>query len=210
MKAGFHALRENPERTRDPRVISVLSTIDRATIDASEKAEWKEHRMRRSTALASAGVMVMASLGGTVAATGDGWPRHRSCAAERDTVAKVPLRIPPAWAANDADAFAAVFTADASFIVPGQDTYLRNRQQIRDYMAALFAGPIKGTRVTAVPLDVRCVGRDVGVVVTQGGMLVGDETEVPLERVGRQTWVIVRQGHDWAVAAYQNSRITPG
>jgi uncharacterized protein (TIGR02246 family) len=161
--------------------------------------------MRRLTVLLTSLVLT----GGGVAATaGDGW--HRSCAADKATVRDVPLRIPPAWAANDADAFAAVFTADPSFIVPGEDTYLRSRAEIRRYMARLFAGPLKGSRVTARPLDVRCVGRDVGVVVTQGGMLFGDETEVPRERIGRQTWTIVRHRGDWAVAAYHNSRITSG
>jgi uncharacterized protein (TIGR02246 family) len=161
--------------------------------------------MRRSTALAGAGLMVAASLAGA-----GGWPWQRTCAAEKDTVASVPLRIPPAWQAGDAKAFAKVFTADPSFIVPGEDTYLRSRREVHDYMAPLFAGPLKGSRVTARVLDVRCVGRDVGVVVTQGGMLFGDETEVPRDRIGRQTWTIVRDGRGWAAAAYHNSRITSG
>lgn len=47
-------------------------------------------------------------------------------------------------------------------------------------------------------------------VITQGGLLLPGETVVPPERVGRQTWVIVKQGREWAVTAYQNSRITSG
>jgi hypothetical protein len=43
-----------------------------------------------------------------------------------------------------------------------------------------------GTRVVASALDVKCINRQVGVVITQGGILMPDETEVPPERIGRQ------------------------
>ena len=163
-----------------------------------------------SAALASAGLVATAGAAAAADTTESRGSWHHSCEAEKNVVRSVPLRIPPAWKANDATAFAAVFSDDPSFIIPGQDTYLRSREEIRDYMAALFAGPIKGSRVTARVLSLRCVSRDVGIVVTEGGMLLGSETEVPLERVGRQTWTIVRHRGDWAVAAYHNSRITPG
>lgn len=101
-----------------------------------------------------------------------------------------------------------MFTRDASFIVPGQDTYLRSREEIRAYMAAGFSGPLRGVRATATILDLRCLSRDVAVVVTQGGLLFPGETVVPPERIGRQTWVVQRQGSQWRAAAYQNSRIS--
>lgn len=131
-----------------------------------------------------------------------------ACPANQDAVRGFVPRIVAAWAAGDADAFAAEFTRDASFIVPGQDTYLRSRAEIRAYMAAGFAGPLRGVRATATILDLRCLGRDVAVVVTQGGLLLPGETVVPPERIGRQTWVVHRQGSQWRVAAYQNSRIS--
>jgi uncharacterized protein (TIGR02246 family) len=172
------------------------------------------HRFTPLTVLASAGVVTAVAAAGTVAgsaAAGDDATRGRghsgSCHAEKATVRDVPQRIVPTWANEDADAFARVFTTDPSMIIPGQDTYLRSRHEIRAYMRKIFA-EYPPVRVTAKPLSVRCLSRDVGVVVTEGGMMFEHETVVPPERVGRQTWTIVRQGRDWYVAAYQNSRIT--
>lgn len=133
---------------------------------------------------------------------------HGSCRTQQGAVRGFLPRITDAWATGDADAFAAVFTPDASFIVPGQDTYLTTRAQIRAYMAAGFEGPLRGVRATATILDLRCLDPDVAVVVTQGGLLFPGETVVPPDRVGRQTWVVTKRGHRWLVAAYQNSRIT--
>jgi uncharacterized protein (TIGR02246 family) len=160
--------------------------------------------MRKSSLLAM--IVAATTLTGAAAATPD--RAHRSCQAQQATVRDVPQRVIPAWANEDPDAFARVFTADASFIVPGQDTYLRSRKEIRSYMRELFA--TTDFRATAQALDVRCLSRDVGIVITEGGLLLPGETEVPRERIGRQTWTIVRQGHDWYAASYHNSRITPG
>lgn len=160
------------------------------------------------TAVAAAGTVAGSAAGSTEASNGTASGKA-SCHAQKATIRDVPQRIVPTWANEDADGFARVFSTDPSMIVPGQDTYLRSRAEIRAYMQNIF-DTYPPVRVTAKTLDVRCLSRDVGVVVTEGGMLFGDETVVPPERVGRQTWTIVRQGRDWYVAAYQNSRITSG
>jgi uncharacterized protein (TIGR02246 family) len=73
-----------------------------------------------------------------------------------------------------------------------------------------YAGPMKGTRVTATVIRVRCLNSTVGVVHTTGGILMPDETAVPPERRGIQTWVVTRHGARWLVSAYQNTRIRRG
>jgi uncharacterized protein (TIGR02246 family) len=129
-----------------------------------------------------------------------------SCYAERETVRDVPQRVVAAWADNDASAFANVFTRDVSFIV-ADGTYLKSRAELRAYMEKNFAA-FPGTRVVARALDVKCINREVGVVITQGGILMAGETEVPSERIGRQTWVVIKDRGDWAVTAYHNARIS--
>jgi uncharacterized protein (TIGR02246 family) len=171
------------------------------------------HRLVRLVPAALAAVVALAASGATGVTGGadrsaaDSRARG-SCQAQQGAVRGFLPRIVAAWAEGDADDFAAVFTKDASFIVPGQDTYLRSREEIRAYMAAGFAGPLRGVRATATILDLRCLSRDVAVVVTQGGLLFPGETVVPPERVGRQTWVVRKQGSQWRAAAYQNSRIS--
>ncbi len=61
------------------------------------------------------------------------------------------------WAAGDADAFAALYTDDATVVQPG--VHKKNKGEIRTTMAAGFAGPLKGSRVLDEPQSVRFLGR---------------------------------------------------
>jgi len=130
-------------------------------------------------------------------------PTHPETAA----VAAVPGRITAAWADQDAAAFADVFTADGTMILPG--SYAQGREAIRSFLEAGFAGPYRGTQVTGRPLDLRFLSADTALVVTEGGVLAPGETEVADERAIRATWVVVRQDGEWRLAAYQNSPRDP-
>lgn len=126
--------------------------------------------------------------------------------ADPAAVTRAPQRIIEAWAANDADAFAAACTEDATMVLPG-DVYLKGREEIRAYMAAAYRGPYRGTRVHGEPLGVRFIGTDVCVMVTEGGVLLPGETKVADERAIRATWVLARSGDDWLISAYHNSPV---
>ena len=74
-------------------------------------------------------------------------------------VREVLREVYAAWEANDADAFARLYAEPATATLPG--IYLSGRQAIRDTMAMLFAGELKGSRaiyevrVLAVPIASR-------------------------------------------------------
>ncbi|GAA3233908.1 SgcJ/EcaC family oxidoreductase [Dactylosporangium siamense] len=122
---------------------------------------------------------------------------------DQAAVAAVPQRVVTAWAAQDADAFADVFTADGTMILPGQ--YLKGRDDINAFMSKAFAGPYLGTRVTGEPLDLR-VRDNLAVIVTYGGVLASGDTEVSDAQAIRATWVVVKEDDgQWRLAAYQNS-----
>jgi uncharacterized protein (TIGR02246 family) len=108
-----------------------------------------------------------------------------------------------AWAVGDADAFAAVYTDDATVVQPG--ILKTSREQIRTTMAVRFAGPLKGSRVIDQPHSVRLLGSDAAVVITEGGIVMAGESEVPAERKIRATWVLTKRDDQWYVAAFQNS-----
>lgn len=93
----------------------------------------------------------------------------------------------PAREAHDADAFAEVFTEDASFIVPDEGTYLTSGAETRAYMTRGFAGALDGVRATVDVLDVEYLGDDTGVVTTDGWAAPTSENTVPSGRVGRQS-----------------------
>ncbi|GII76270.1 hypothetical protein Sru01_12520 [Sphaerisporangium rufum] len=123
--------------------------------------------------------------------------------ADRAAVAGVPGRIVAAWARQDAKAFAEVFTPDGTMILPG--IYRKGAADIEGFMAAAFAGPYQGTRVTGTPIDLRFLGQDAALVITEGGVLAPGETEVAAERAIRATWVVTRHEGEWKLAGYQNS-----
>lgn len=116
----------------------------------------------------------------------------------------VPLRLVAAWARNDAEGVAEVFTEDGILILPG-DVLKRGRDEIRQFMAAAYAGPFKGTGVTGAPVDVRFPSEDVAVLRTHGGILAAGESDIADELAVRSTWVCVKRDGQWQLASYQNS-----
>lgn len=122
---------------------------------------------------------------------------------EKEALA-VPLRLVAAWAKNDAKEVAEVFTEDGILILPG-DVLKESREEIQNFLAAAYAGPFKGTRVTGAPVDVRFATDEVAVLRTHGGILAPGETEIAPELAVRATWVVVEQNGEWKLAAYQNS-----
>ncbi len=124
-------------------------------------------------------------------------------------VQAVPARMIAAWSKNDADAFADLFTEDGSMVLPG-DVYLNTREEIRAFMSKAYAGPYQGTRVTGSPLSAKFINQDSGVLVTQGGVLYGDETEVTQANQIRATWVLAKKDGAWFITAYHNSPVQTG
>lgn len=119
-------------------------------------------------------------------------------------VLEVPERIIAAWARNDADAFAEVFTEDATLILPG-DVYLTGREEIRAFMAKGYAGPYQGTRVMGTPLAFKRLGERAILMLTKGGVLAPGEETVTPEREIRASWIMSKQDDRWLITAYQNT-----
>ncbi|GAA3351939.1 hypothetical protein GCM10020358_83610 [Amorphoplanes nipponensis] len=121
---------------------------------------------------------------------------------DEQEVRAVLRSITAAWDANDADAFAAHYTPDATVVLPG-GIFHRDAGEIRAWMAAGFDGPLKGTRGVDEPELVR-VGGDGAVVISRTGFLLPGETALPAARERRATWTLRRTPAGWRVAAYAN------
>jgi uncharacterized protein (TIGR02246 family) len=121
---------------------------------------------------------------------------------DEKAVRAVLTGIVAAWAVNDADGFAAHYTKDATVVLPG-GVYHQGQDAIRAYMAAGFAGPMRGSRSVDEPENLRLLG-DAAVVVSRSGFMLPGEAAVPAERMRRATWTLTRSDGTWAVAAYHN------
>jgi uncharacterized protein (TIGR02246 family) len=108
-----------------------------------------------------------------------------------------------AWAAGDADAFAALYTDDATVVMRG--VFHRGRSAVRDSMAAAFAGRLKGSRGVDTPQDIRVVSGHTAIVVSRAGIVLAGERDLPAEREVLATWVLARQDGRWLVTAYTNT-----
>jgi uncharacterized protein (TIGR02246 family) len=121
-------------------------------------------------------------------------------------VLSAPLRVRGAWEAGDASALADVFTEDGSLLLG--DEQLSGREQIREYMTTVFAGAYRGAKLIEEPREIKFLTEDVALAISEGGVLLEGEAEIPPARRVRTTWVVVRRGADWALLSQQSSPIT--
>jgi len=114
-----------------------------------------------------------------------------------------------AWEAGDADGMVADYTEDATAIMPGS---LRgSRDMIRQSMAQAFAGPLKDSSTRNKQLSIRSVGRDAAIVISESGILLAGQAEVPDTGKVNATWVFEKRDGRWLIAAYHNSPVlVPG
>jgi uncharacterized protein (TIGR02246 family) len=117
-------------------------------------------------------------------------------------------RMSEAWAKGDGRAFAAVFAADADYVV-FDGTRLQGRKAIGEAHQRLFDTVLKGTRLGGRVTSVRFLTPDAAVVHGEGGVLRPGEAEVSARQRSVQTLVAVRRGGGWAIEAFHNTRAQP-
>ena len=129
--------------------------------------------------------------------------------ADESAARAVVDNIGKAWAANDANAFADAYTVDGTMILSG-DRFMQGRETIRTMATQQFASAHRGTTLLQNIVEVRALGSDAAVVITEGGVLAPGETAPAPERAIRATWVLQKQADEWLIAAYQNTRNADG
>lgn len=120
-------------------------------------------------------------------------------------VLSVAMTIQAAWAANDADAFAAVFAENGSLLM--RDEQLAGRERIRAFMAALFAGSHKGATVKGWPVEVQFLSDTAAMFVTEGGVVMPGEDTVSDANLIRAMWVVRKAGGRLELVSHQSSPI---
>jgi uncharacterized protein (TIGR02246 family) len=110
------------------------------------------------------------------------------------------------WNLGSGDSFAAVFTEDGD-LVAFDGTHFKGRKEIGPVHQQLFDKWIKGTRLVGRVEHVRFLNPDVALMHAVGGTMMPGKTEPSPERDSIQTLVATRQGGEWRLAAFQNTRV---
>lgn len=92
-------------------------------------------------------------------------------ATDQAAVKTLMARLAEAWAAGDATAYARVFTSDSDYTA-FDGTVMRGREQIAAGHAPLFAGIMKGSRLTEQTTAVRFPHPDCAVITSRGGIVM--------------------------------------
>jgi uncharacterized protein (TIGR02246 family) len=109
-----------------------------------------------------------------------------------------------AWASGDGAAYAANFTADASYITFVGTVY-SGRDEIARAHQALFDKFLQGSSLWDDILDIRFLGPDTAVVTSRGD--VGKHGSRPSKLGKVQTYTVVREADGrWRIAAFQNTK----
>ena len=105
-------------------------------------------------------------------------------------------RMEQGWADGDGDAFASVFAQDVDFVtVRGEELY--GRSAVADGHARLFAGPYRGTRLTAEISMIKPLSDGISLVhVTSSIAPAGITTHAQA--------VVVQRDGVWEIAAFHN------
>ena len=112
------------------------------------------------------------------------------------------------WNRGSGEAFAAAFTEEG-VLVAFDGTHFKGREEIAPFHQELFDRWMKGTRLVGRVEDVRFLGPDVALMHAVGSTVMRGKSEPSPERDSIQTLVAVRQGEQWRLAAFQNTRVRP-
>lgn len=123
----------------------------------------------------------------------------------RDGVCATISALEDAWAGQDAEAYGAGFTEDATYTTFA-GTYYSGRDDIVNSHAALYEGPLSGTGLVNHYLSLRVLSDGVALLTTRGDTHDGTPPEEP----GKvQTYTLVNTDEGWQVAAFQNTARQP-
>jgi len=112
-------------------------------------------------------------------------------------------RLRAAWDAGDAQAYAAQFTADATYVT-WMGYPLTGRKDIEQTHSDVFQRWCAGTRMGIKTLQTKASGPDLCIVLTIGGL--GEEGPIAFDKL--QTFVLVRVERRWLCAAFQNTTMS--
>lgn len=127
-----------------------------------------------------------------------------------DTVAVRHLfqQLVDAWAAGDAKAYAALFTADADYYA-FDGVNQKGRMEIEAGHKPLFERFLKGSKLTGGLVDLQPLAPDVMLLHAVGSILDAGRATPKAERLSSQTFVAIKEKEGWRFRSFHNTRVRP-
>lgn len=120
-------------------------------------------------------------------------------------VRKIIDALADAWTKGDAKLWGSHFTEDADFTA-WMGMTVKGREAITQSHEGIFQGPYKGTKQRATVQNVRFLSADIAVAHVES-TVVKQEAEFPPNPQVVYVAVLVKQGKDWRIAVFHNTRI---
>lgn len=131
-----------------------------------------------------------------------------SHSADETSVRALYTQLMDGWNQGSGVLFAEPFTEDGNLI--GFDGMcITGRNEIAAFHQPLFDKWLKGTNLVGGVTDLRFLDKDVALMHAVGSTIMRGKSTPSPERDSIQTLVAVRQGNEWKLAAFQNTRIRP-
>jgi uncharacterized protein (TIGR02246 family) len=132
---------------------------------------------------------------------------------ERRAILELGHALQDAWNRGDAAGYASLFSDDADYVA-WNGSHGRGRQAIEDAHQWLFDGRLAGSRMVLIddgaestqPESLRFVRPDVAIMVTSGAVTSAGQNATGPGHQSVQTFVLVKNGRRWQVAAFHNTR----
>ncbi|MBF6298060.1 SgcJ/EcaC family oxidoreductase [Nocardia amamiensis] len=113
-----------------------------------------------------------------------------------------------AWTANDAAAYAALFTEDSDYVSYDGTRAIGRAEHQRNH-DKLFRGVLAGSALVGDVESIRFVTPDVAILHGTASVLMPWRSRLPKRRLSRQTLVLVCTPGGWRVSAIHNGRVRP-
>ncbi|GAC1409476.1 MAG: hypothetical protein NVSMB64_18240 [Candidatus Velthaea sp.] len=128
---------------------------------------------------------------------------------ETDIRAVVSTRQQDAWNRHDAQAYAALFTADAD-VVNVVGWWWKGRAEIERKLTAAFSYVFRDSTLNFDKVDVRFLTPDMA-VVHETRTMTGAKTPpgIPEPKIGLQTMVLRKTAGVWLISVFQNTNSLP-
>lgn len=180
---------------RKPRRRTILRALGVTTLALGLTAAGGYIWLRQTSDVSNGGVAQCTSI------TPDG-----GSAADLQGVCGAIAQMTAAWDRNDADAYGATFTENATYTT-FLGTHYQGRTDLTEAHRALFSGFLKGTKLADSFLDARFYGGNVAIVTTRGDRY--DDAR-PSELSKTQTYTLVLESDgQWRIASFHNTQRQP-